>query len=143
MGYAQDLDGRGKDRLSSTLCVFNGRGKDRLNNMLCVFTKLIVVDYVFGHVPPGSPRSWEVLTKNFARAPALTPRSHSSDSLIAVEYVFRNPPQGSLGDRPLVFMPPHILTFKSSWIGVEVRTILTRLLVWSVWGYPTLVSPFL
>ena len=128
MGYAQDLDGRGKDRLSSMLCVFDGRGRDRLNSMLCVFAKLTVVEYVFSHVPPGFPRSWEVLIKNVVTAPALTPRAHSPDSLIAVEYVFWN---------------PHILTFESPWIGVEIRTAFAELLVWSVWGYPIPVSAFL
>ena len=99
--------------------------------MLCVFAKLVVVEYVFGRGPLGSPRSCEVsITKNVTRAPTLTPRPHSPDSLIAVEYVFWNPPQGLLGERSPVFMLPHILTIRSPCIGVETgTTVLTMLLV--------------
>ena len=108
--------------------------------MLCVPANLIVVGCALDRVPPGTPRSWKVLINVVARALALTPRPHRADSmlcvfvkLIAFEYEFRN-------RHSQVIMVRHMLSFQPPWIGVEIRTVLTKLLVWGVRGDPVLVS---
>ena len=121
MRYARDFDGRGGGRP--------------------VFAKFIVVEHMISRVPPGSCWGWEVLIKSGVRGPALTPRPHKPGTmscvlakLIALEYEFRC-------RRSPVFL--RILTFESPWIGMETRTVLTELVIWSVRGDPVLVSPFL
>ena len=41
----------------------DGWGRGRPDSILCVFVKLIVIGCMFGLVPPGSLRSWEVLVE--------------------------------------------------------------------------------
>lgn len=62
--------------------------------------------------------------------------------LTVIEYVFRSH-RWSVGGHPLIFMIPNILTFQSPRIGVEIRNVLTKSLVWGNRGGSMLVFSFL
>ena len=99
---------------------------------MCVFAKLIGNKCVFGRVPPGSLRNWQVLVKGFVRTSALTPRTHKPGTMLWVFAKLITVECESGNCRSLVFMLLHILAFESSWIRVETRKALAELLVWDV-----------